>query len=305
MKKIRNKRNFLYLFIVLLLILFCTVILSIAIGSAEIGILDSFKIVLSKLPFLKNYIDISDIPRTSVIIINNIRLPRILLAGLVGLALSSSGSVYQGILKNPMADPYILGVSSGAALGATIAIISNTLNVKLLSFIVSIITTFFVYYVSRNSIKENNTSIILTGININYFITALISLLMILNKDKLDRIIYWTMGSFSSSSWSNVIIVTFSVIPSIIAISIFGKYINALALNEDVAKSVGINTNMLKKILIILISFITSICVSISGIIGFVGLMIPHIIRLLFSNDYRYIIPLARNFWCNIFDYFR
>lgn len=305
MKKIHNKKQFIFLFIIMLLILFFTIIISITIGSANIGVVDSFKVVLSKIPILQNFVDISDIPKTSIIIINNIRLPRILLAGLVGLALASSGAVYQGVLKNSMADPYILGVSSGAALGATLAIISNTFNIKLLSFIISIFTTFFVYFVSRNNIKGNNTSIILTGININYFITALISLLMILNKDKLDRIVYWTMGSFSTSSWSNVIVAAFSVIPCIISISIFGKYINALALNEDVAKNVGVNTILLKKILIIIVSFMTSICVSISGIIGFVGLMIPHIIRLLFTSDYRYIIPISRSFWCNISNHIR
>jgi len=193
-----------------------------------------------------------------------------------------------------MADPYILGISSGAALGATLSIISNNfINIKLLSFIFAILTTLIVYIISKKNFRNNNTSLILTGININYFITAIISLLMILNRDKLDRIVYWTMGSFSSSNWNNVIISFIIVLPCTLILSLFGKYINAITVNEDFAKSVGINTLLLRKLLILVISLITAICVSACGIIGFVGLMIPHIIRLLFGEDYSYIVPLS------------
>lgn len=293
MKKINNKKQFTIILCILLVILFLLIIFSVTIGSANISPLDSFAILIKRIPIIGNNIDISNIQNSSILIIEKIRLPRILLAGIIGFSLASCGNIYQGVLKNYMADPYILGVSSGAALGATISIIGNGfLSVRLLAFIFAIISTLIVYFISRKNAK-NNTHLILAGININYFFTALISLLMLLNKDKLDKIFYWTMGSLTASSWSNVMISFFTIIPLIIIMSVLGKYINAITINEDFAKSVGINTILLRKLLILIISFITAICVSSSGTIGFVGLMIPHIVKVIFGDDYRFSIILS------------
>lgn len=286
----RNKT----IFIILNVVLFLIIIVSITLGSVKIGILDSFKIVLSKVPILGEYINIEDVPNSHRVIINNLRLPRIIMAGLVGMGLSVCGAMYQSILKNSMADPYILGVSSGAALGATISIVLNrVVNIQLMAFMFSIIVTVLVYTVSRYGSKKDNTSLILTGININYFLTAIISLIMILNRDQLDKIFFWTMGSFATSTWKNVLLLGIVIIPIVIVVSFLSKYFNAISLDEKTAKSVGINTEKFKKIIVVLTCIITALCVSTCGIIGFVGLMVPHMIRLIFGGNYKLVIPMS------------
>ena len=282
------------IFLILVIVLFLTIVISITLGSVKVGVLDSMKIVLSKIPFIKDMVNIENIPYSHLVIINNLRLPRILLAGIVGMGLAVCGAMYQSILKNPMADPYILGVSSGAALGATISIVLNRIiSIQLMAFIFSIIITVLVYAVSRYAHKKDNTSLILTGININYFLTSVISLIMILNKEQLDKIFFWTMGSFTTSTWKNVLILGSIIIPITIIASFLWKYFNAIALDEKTAKSVGINTEKFKKIIIVMTCIITAICVSNCGIIGFVGLMIPHMVRIIFGGNYKLVIPMS------------
>lgn len=294
MKQIKNKKDFNKILIILFSILLVILIISIGIGSIRINFIDTSKILLHNIPILSKYIDISDISNSTITIINNIRLPRILLACIVGIALASSGSVYQGTLKNSMADPYTLGISSGAALGATISIIFfNGNNISIFALITSLLTTFLIYVLSNKSFRFSNTSLILLGININYFLTAIISLLMILNKDKTEQIMFWTMGSFVSSSWNKVIISCLIILPCVYILSKCGKQLNAIACGEDFAKTVGINTSLIRKILLIIVSLITSIAVSFSGIIGFVGLMIPHLCKLIFGGNYKYIISIS------------
>jgi len=277
MNKIKNKKTFIGLTIILTLILLVIIVISINMGSAKLNLYTK-----GSDPFVYNAI------------IYNIRLPRILLAGIVGMGLSVCGAIYQCILKNKMADPYILGVSSGAALGATIAIITKSfISIKLLAFLTAILITVLVYIISKKGMKKNSTSLILTGININYFLTAIISLLMILNKDQMDKIIFWTMGSFASSTWINVIWSAIIVIPSTIIVSFFGKQLNAINLDEKTAKSVGVDVELIRKIMIAICCLITAMCVSSSGIIGFIGLMIPHFVRLVLGGDYRYLITLS------------
>ena len=283
-----TKKSYKKVFFISIVVLFFITLLSITLGSVKINFIDSFKILFSKI------ISFENIEEKYKVIIFNIRLPRIFLAGLVGLGLSVCGAIYQGMLKNNMADPYILGISSGAALGATISIILNgIIDIKIMAFITSIIITILVYLISKSTYKKDNTLLILTGINVNYFLSGVVSLIMILNKDKLDKIVFWTMGSFAVSTWNSVITVFLITVPLVILVSFFGKYLNAMALDEDTAKSVGINTEKIRLILIIITCIITSVCVSVSGIIGFAGLMIPHMVRFVIGHDYRYLIPLS------------
>ena len=294
MKQIKNKKEYNKIFFILILILLIILILSIGIGSVKINFIDTFKVLLHNIPFISEYIDISEISNSTITIINNLRLPRILLACIVGIALATSGSIYQGTLKNSMADSYTLGISSGAALGATISIIFfNGNNVSIFALIISLLVTFLIYVLSSKAFKFSNTSLILLGMNINYFLTAIISLLMILNKDKTDQILFWTIGSFVSSSWNKVIISFLIILPCIFVLSKCGKQLNAISCGEDFAKTVGINTSFVRKFLIIIVSLITSVAVSFSGIIGFVGLMIPHLCKLLFGGNYKYIISIS------------
>ena len=215
------------------------------------------------------------------------------MAGVIGASLSICGAIYQGVLKNSMADPYTLGVSSGAALGATVAIILNgTVDIKVMAFITAMLTAMVVYWLSLQISKKSSTALILIGINTNFLISAIISLLMIMNKDKLDKIVFWTMGSLSTSTWKDLRASLIAIIPMCLSF-FFGRQLNAISFNEELAKSVGINTAFIRKIMIILVSVITAICVSVSGIIGFVGLMLPHVVRFIFGGDYRYLLPLS------------
>lgn len=294
MKQIKENKTFNQIILLLFFILIIIITFSIGIGSIKITFTDCLKIILHNIPIISDYIDISHIPSSSITIINNIRLPRVLLACIVGIALSTSGTVYQGTLKNHMADPYTLGISSGAALGATISIVFfNGHNISILALITSLFITFIIYMLSKKSYNFSNTALILLGININYFLTAIISLLLILNRDKTEQILFWTMGSFASSSWNKVIICYIIILPCILILTKCGKQLNAIACGENFAKTVGINTTFVRKMLIFIVSLITSIVVSYSGIIGFVGLMIPHLCKLIFGSNYKYIITIA------------
>lgn len=282
------------------LILIFFMIFSITIGSVNIEFNETVKILASKIPFLKNLVDVKDIPLSHLLIIFKVRLPRILLSALVGASLATSGAVFQGLFKNPMADPYVLGVSSGAALGASIVIIFfNTVTFIGISttvvgaFIGAILSIFVVYSISRIGGKTPTVTLLLSGIAVNFFLSAIISLLMALNRDQIERIIFWTMGSVSAASLNKIYII---IIPFIITTFLFiyyAKDLNSLLLGEDVAHSLGVDVEKTKLILLILSSLATAASVSVSGIIGFVGLIVPHAIRIVSGPDHRNLIPFS------------
>ena len=285
---IYNKATFykrLFLLVILIIIL---IILSVFLGSANVSLRDTVRIILS------NIINISleDIKTSSVVIINNVRLPRVLLAVLVGAGISACGTSYQSILKSNIVDPFMLGISSGAAFGATLALIFKMDNLlRPFAFIFAILVSLIVVYISKKT--SNKLSLVLIGINLNYFISALISLLMFLNDNSLERVYYWTMGSLSGASFDAVLVLFLIVVPGIILLSILGKYLNAISIDTTYAKSIGIDIEKVTKLVIIVTSIITAVIVSYSGIIGFIGLMVPHITKLIFGNDNRYIIPYS------------
>lgn len=186
----------------------------------------------------------------------------------------------------------MLGISSGAAFGATIALIFNMSNyLRIFAFLASGLTSLIVYTLSKKT--NNKLSLILIGINFNYFISALISILMFLNDNALQRVYYWTMGSLTGANVSSVLTLFIIVTIGVIVLSILGKYLNAISVDEKYASSIGINTDKIIKIVILIVSIVTSFIVSYTGIIGFIGLMVPHITRLLFGSDNRYIIPYS------------
>ncbi len=293
MNKIKTKSRFFCIVAISMAILVLVMILSLALGSANISFKESISAIFSDVPFLSDILNSDGLKDTTKNIVLNIRLPRILLAGVIGASLSVCGAIYQSVLKNSMADPYTLGVSSGAALGATIAIILNgVIDVKIMAFITAMFTAIIVYWLSLRISKRSSTALILMGINANFLISAVISLLMIMNKDKMDKIVFWTMGSLATSTWTNLKVSLITIIPMCLSF-FFGRQLNAISFNEELAKSVGINTAFIRKTMIVLVSVITAICVSVSGIIGFVGLMLPHVIRFIFGGDYRYLLPLS------------
>ena len=297
---IENKSYYKRVFVIGIFLLIIVIIAAANFGVADISFKQTAIIVLSKIPILNNFVFTDGIKSTSVIILLNLRLPRILLACLVGAALSVVGTSFQGIFKNPMADPFVLGVSSGAALGATITMVFlkeihffGMSMVAFTAFIGAIITTFLVYNIARVGTKVPVATLLLAGIAINYLLSSIISLMMTFNNNDIEKIVMWTMGSFSTAGWNEVILLFIIVVPSILFIATFSRDLNIMLLGEDSARSLGIDVNGFKKHIFVISTLMVAAVVSVSGIIGFVGLIIPHAIRMMFGSDNRVVIPFS------------
>jgi len=297
---IENKSYYKRVFVIGVFLLIIVIIAAANFGVADISFKQTAIIVLSKIPILNNFVFTDGIKSTSVIILLNLRLPRILLACLVGAALSVVGTSFQGIFKNPMADPFVLGVSSGAALGATITMaflkeihFFGMSMVAFTAFIGAIITTFLVYNIARVGTKVPVATLLLAGIAINYLLSSIISLMMTFNNNDIEKIVMWTMGSFSTAGWNEVILLFIIVVPSILFISTFSRDLNIMLLGEDSARSLGIDVNGFKKHIFVISTLMVAAVVSVSGIIGFVGLIVPHAIRMIFGSDNRVVIPFS------------
>ncbi|MBU3143654.1 iron ABC transporter permease [Clostridium sp. CF012] len=297
---IENKSYYKRVFAIGVFLLIFVIIAAANFGVADISFKQTALIVISKIPIVNTLVSTGGIKSTSIIILLNLRLPRILLACLVGAALSVVGTSFQGIFKNPMADPFVLGVSSGAALGATITMVFlkevhffGMSMVALTAFIGAIITTFLVYNIARVGTKVPVATLLLAGIAINYLLSSIISLMMTFNRDNIEKIVMWTMGSFSTAGWNEVILLSIIVIPSILFISTFSRDLNIMLLGEDTARSLGIDVNGFKKYIFVISTLMVAAVVSVSGIIGFVGLIVPHAIRMIFGSDNRVVIPFS------------
>lgn len=294
------KKNNKIKILILLVILVFSILFSITLGSVKIPLEDTVKIILSNIRYLNSIIDISNIKDSDIFIVLSIRLPRILLAALVGGVLAVVGSSYQAIFKNPMADPYVMGVSSGAAFGATIGILLK-FNVgilgfgatSVLAFAGALITTFIVYNLARTGTKISTTSILLAGIVMSSILSSGISIMMIFNHDELARIVNWTMGSFNGAGWDQIGIIIIPVIIGLIFLISLSREMNAIVLGEEDAQNIGVNVERVKKIILITASLLSACVVSVSGIIGFVGIIVPHLFRLLFGADHKVILPVS------------
>ncbi len=230
-------------------------------------------------------------------IIWQIRFPRIILAMFTGSALAVCGAAYQSIFRNPLSEPYILGVSSGASLGAAIAIVlgleSFLLGISGLAFMFSLLTVFLIYQIASTGNRMQTTTLLLSGVSFNFLIAAIISFLVILNKDKMDKIIFWTMGSMASATWSQVQILVPCVVIGITIIYIFAKDLNILLVGTSTAQNLGVEVEKVKKIILFFSTLMVAVAVSFTGVIGFVGFVVPHLIRLCVGPDNRKVIPYS------------
>lgn len=229
----------------------------------------------------------------------NIRLPRVLLSALIGLLLSLSGVILQGVLRNPLADPYILGVSAGGAVGAAVAIavgasfvILGMSSVPVLAFITALVAVYIVYRLSQVAGKTSPETLILAGVALSAFCAAILSLVVIISGN-LQSIYFWLLGSLSSANWINVITVLPYAIIGYGVAYFFSKELNALLLGEEMAQTLGIDIENVRLMLIAGSSLMTAAAVSVSGLIGFVGLIIPHWIRIIIGPNHRYLIPVS------------
>jgi len=233
----------------------------------------------------------------------NIRLPRILLAGLIGGGLAISGAAIQGLFRNPLADQTLIGVTSGAMLFAVLSIlfmslIAQSLPPFLHQFIIAafaftggLITTLGVFWLSSKNGRTSVITMLLAGIAISAFAAAITGLLLYVSDDQqLRDITFWSLGSFSGANWIQISIIVPVILTGIIVILKNGKALNAILLGESEAAYLGIPVEKVKTRLIIWTALIVGACISMSGIIGFVGLVIPHFLRLLIGTDYRYLL---------------
>ncbi|MCY6353724.1 FecCD family ABC transporter permease [Clostridium sp. ZS2-4] len=297
MKKRERYRIKFILTIVFLVIL---IIASSAMGIANITFSQTVNIILSRVPFVNKLISQSNISSTHRLIILNIRLPRIMLSALVGAGLAIVGTAFQAIFKNPMADPYILGISSGASLGATIAIITGAEfifkgigTITIFAFIGAIATTFIVYNIASVGGKVPVNILLLAGVAISFLFSSLVYLMMIFNREQIEKIIFWTMGSVSEASFIHVLVIIPFIFIGGTIIYTFSRDLNLILTGDETALTLGIEVENVKKIILIVSSLIIAACVAVSGIIGFVGLIIPHILRIIVGSDHRNLLPFS------------
>jgi iron complex transport system permease protein len=227
-----------------------------------------------------------------------VRLPRALLAVLVGGGLALAGASFQALIRNPLADPYILGVSGGSAFAAIIGmIISATLSfapVPVFAFAGALAAIFLVLAVARTRGKLPVIPLLLAGVVVNAFFSALVMfLLTIASSRHLPSAIYWMMGQLSSKSYSTIGLVALYYLPGVAILLGLSRDFNLFSLGEESAEQLGVNIERSKLLAFIAASLITAVAVSVSGLIGFVGLMVPHIIRLIFGPDHRLLLPAS------------
>ena len=225
----------------------------------------------------------------------DVRLPRAILAGVVGLGLSVSGAVYQGIFRNPLADPYLLGVAQGCALGAVLGFMMpfGFGSIPLFAFLGGILAISLVYLIGRVGRFLPTTTLILAGVAVGAFFSSITYFLLVRAKEELHGILFWLLGGFFLTDWGDVFIVTPYVIIGSLLLSLYGRALNVMQLGEEEALYLGVNVERTKLVLILLSTIITASCVSFCGIIGFVGLIMPHLVRLIWGTDYRFLIPLS------------
>jgi len=233
-------------------------------------------------------------------IIINVRLSRIVLGALVGAALAVAGAAMQGVFRNPMASPYVLGVSSGAAFGASIAIVlgigglSGTVSVPLMAFVFCFLTLFLVYTISRTKGGYVPVeTLLLAGIAVGAFFTALVSLMKYFSGDQLTAIVFWMMGGLWDAKWIQVGISLPMIVLGTAIIWLLSRDLNTLMVGEEHALHLGLNVNQIRLVILLAASLVTAAAVAFTGIIGFVGLVIPHVARLLVGPDHRILIPAS------------
>lgn len=232
-------------------------------------------------------------------VVRDLNAPRIVMGCFVGAALGISGAVMQGLFRNPMASPYTLGLSSGASFGAAFAIVAAlpfialSYSMVIFAFIFGLLTMMLVYSISKVGGRVPTETLLLSGIAVGALFSALVSLLTYLAEDQMEGIVFWSMGNLDMSTWNNVAIVAPMVIIGIFVSALHSRDLNAIMIGDSHAMDLGVNVGRSRLILLIAISMATSASVAFVGTIGFVGLVVPHIIRILVGPDNRILIPMS------------
>jgi iron complex transport system permease protein len=235
----------------------------------------------------------TDAPTGHRTIVVSIRLPRIVLGALVGVALASAGTVMQGFFRNPMADPSIVGVSAGAATGAVAAIVALPVALPVAAFVGALIAGFGVYVLASEGGRTPVGTLLLAGVAVQTFLGALVSFMLVQAGRDLREAIYWLMGHLQHSTWTEAAVVAAVVVPGFLCLLAYARDLNVLLLGEEDAHSLGIEVERTKRLLLGLSSLLTAAAVAVAGVIGFVGLVVPHVMRLLVGPDHRILLPTS------------
>ncbi len=284
-----------YLFSAALLLIL--LILSVAIGNAIIPLSTILQLVAARL----HHAGLAAGPLTPLnAILFDLRLPRTVMVALVGAALSGSGAAYQGLFRNPLADPYLIGIASGAGLGAVLAMSIHwpyswlgLLAVPLSAFIAAILTVTVVYQMARVRRTLPTTNLILAGVAVSAFATAITSMLMLLSNNELHRALAWLLGGSTLSGWKPVLAMLPYVLVGMGLLLTTGHALNVLQFGDEQAQQLGLPVEWVRRMIIAAASLATAAAVSFAGIIGFIGLVVPHIVRLVWGGDHRRLLPLA------------
>lgn len=283
-------------------LLLLSVVVSLSMGTASLPVSQVWSILWHQLPFVGDWVT-PDWPVSSEQIILKVRLPRVLLAILIGACLSLAGAGFQGVLRNPLADPYTLGVASGSAVGAAFVILFG-LQVALLgqwtipavAFVTGMLSLFIVLRLAIINGKFQLETLILSGVVVQAFLGSMVSFMVSLSDKVINEIIFWLMGSLSLRGWSfTFMLVPYFLIGLAVLLS-YGRTLNLFALGERQAEHLGVNVVRTRMIVLCVSTLITAAAVSVAGTIGFVGLVVPHLVRLMVGPDYRILLPVTAIF---------
>lgn len=287
-----NQKN-IFIYLTALIFSIVLIFLALFIGSSQINPADISAYILNT----------RNVSNSTAIIIGEIRLPRIILAFIVGSGLAVAGSVFQAIIRNPMVDPYIIGISAGAGTGVMLALFLgieiaffNLNSLPAFAFLGAVLTVFIVYQLARVGNKLPVLTFLLAGVAVSFILNSLMSFLMVLRTENLQQLVYWLMGSLAGSSWNDIQMILPYFLTALAVILFYSKDLNILLLGEESAAHLGLNVERTKIILLGAAALLTASVVSVSGSIGFIGLVVPHIARMIIGPDHRRLIPLAALF---------
>lgn len=281
-----------------MLVLVASIVLGVMVGPVAVAPMDILRTLIDNLPFVTVDSGISD--RTEAILWE-IRMPRVALAVLVGSMLSAAGAGYQGVFRNPLADPYLLGAGAGAGLGATIAIAYGPattgwlIDPLPLAAFVGAIGGVALAYVLGYAVRTGRTSVtlILAGVAVAAFLTAIQTFLQQRQSETLREVYGWILGSLNTAGWGEVALVTPYVLVCLLAIFVGRRLLDVLAVGDTEAGTLGVRPGRIRLVIVVFATLGTAAVVSVSGLIGFVGIIVPHTVRLLTSSSYRVVVPLS------------
>lgn len=283
------------------MLLFCSIIISLSLGGAHVPVGKVWSIMLHQMPGINYFLDapaqVADDPDETIIM--TVRLSRVVLAILVGAALALAGAGFQGVLRNPLADPYTLGVATGASVGAAFIILFGLhiwigqWTIPIVAFVTGMITLFLVLRLAYHEGRMELETLILSGVVVQAFFGSMVSFMVSLSNSVVNEIVYWLMGSLSMRGWDYTMVMLPYVVIGAVVLIVYSRELNLFALGERQAMHLGVNVQRTKLVVLIVSTLLTAAAVSVAGVIGFVGLVVPHLVRLITGPDNRLVVPIS------------